>query len=92
MLNLGALLPICSRSASGGEGGSATDAESEHSLSLLCRIRMVWDPVTGEVVSTAKNVKYQQKKRQQQAPSASSQEGTDYLQDAALPLRTSFVM
>ncbi|BDA42682.1 probable protein AGENET DOMAIN (AGD)-CONTAINING P1 at N-terminal half [Coccomyxa sp. Obi] len=38
-------------------------------------IRMVWDPVTGEVVSTAKHVKYQQKKRQQQAPSASSQEG-----------------
>ncbi|CAL8467664.1 g7202 [Coccomyxa elongata] len=38
-------------------------------------IRMVWDPVTGEVVSTTKHIKYQQKKRQQQAPSASSQEG-----------------
>ena len=37
---------------------------------------MVWDPVTGEVVSNVKHVKYQQKKRQQQAPSASSQEGT----------------
>ncbi len=45
-------------------------------LSFLCRIRMVWDPVTGEVVSTTKHIKYQQKKRQQQAPSESSQEGT----------------
>jgi hypothetical protein len=26
----------------------------------------VWDPVTGEIVSEAKNVRYQQKKRQQQ--------------------------
>lgn len=26
----------------------------------------MWDPVTGEVVSEAKNVRYQQKKRQQQ--------------------------